>query len=229
MGNGRIHFVVVRVRHHDRQRRRHIAAGHGCGHFGRGLGCGGFRLGQRLFSKSCGLGGFFHRHLNGFGRGVLCLGFLGFFVQRRLRFVGRRVASQRSQAAADLGLQNLAQVGQHLLVRLFEEAGGKLVQQTADIVGRSQEDAGLFRRAFAAQLHMLECMLQGACHFRQRMEADGGGTASQRMGQCHGRVRQRLVQAPGPIPAGRWPGGATIRRPRSNTRCTAGCRCAGSR
>ena len=113
--------------------------------------------------------------------------------------VGLRVLFGRRLGTDHLGFQNMAQLGQHVRIGLFEEPGSKLVQQATDIIRRCHEGGRLLLGAPRLQLHMLQRVLQHAGHFGQRGEAYRRRTAGQRVRQSHSRVRQRLVQLQRPF------------------------------
>ncbi|MNT32349.1 hypothetical protein D3C72_1682230 [compost metagenome] len=70
------------------------------------------------------------------------------------------VLFRRRQGVVHLGFQNLPQLGQHVLAGLFEETRSKLVQQPANVVGRSHKRLSLLFGAPRLQLHVLKGMLQ---------------------------------------------------------------------
>ena len=83
--------------------------------------------------------------------------------------------------------------------RRLEEAGGELMQQTADLVGTVVEQRGLVGVAMAQRLRTRQCMLEQARQVRQVGEADRGRIASQRMRQRHRVVIDRAMQLMSPF------------------------------
>ena len=63
-----------------------------------------------------------------------------------------------------LGGQNGVKRVQQGVVRRFQEAGGKLMQEAANILGRRNEHLGVLGRSLSMKLHMFQGLLEGPGH-----------------------------------------------------------------
>ena len=109
----------------------------------------------------------------------------------RLRRFGRQLGFRQRvrafQGQPFVRSQLLHQTG----VDRAQEAGRKLMQQTADLVGRVDEELRLTRTAVASQARAVQRMFERPRQCREVGVAHRGRIASERMGQRHGVVRHR--------------------------------------
>ena len=78
-------------------------------------------------------------------------------------------------------------------IDLPQEAGGKLVQEAADLFGRGAEQLGLAGPAMTGGARTHQGMFERSRQRRQVDIADGGRVACQRMGQGHGGLGHRMA------------------------------------
>ena len=119
---------------------------------------------------------------------------------RRGRFSRRVVLGQCvSLGNGKLGRQDGVERQQGRRVGVFQETGGKLVQQTTDVLAGEVENPCMLGPALAVQLHMLQGLLECARHLGQRMKTNRAGATAKRMGQPDGGVAHRLIQLQRPF------------------------------
>ena len=168
-----IQIVVQRAYHTQRR-------GHRCR---RGRHCYRCRrLGLRRLGRHC----LFGQHIQLFRAGGQFRFQNGIYVlfDNSFGVCGVRLHGRCRKLRFNDGLQG----SQRDFVSFLQEAGGKLVQQAADVLRGVIEYLRQFGRALAVQLHVLQCMFQCTGHFGQSHKANGCRAAQQRVRQGDNRV-----------------------------------------